>query len=176
MSRLRSVSEYSRDAALAFCLVASATACDIVSSNESVWVEDFGVELAEDREWTYRLTLHQFGDEIGGHVEFFRIDGACNSRTAPFFCAEDCAYFGPGLERGGEFRISVIAPDDTQLIMQVRRASRRQLVTRVIEAESPENVLEFPMAIDGVSQVSAACPDREAALQQSADTGLGADL
>lgn len=179
MTRLRGASASDltgvRTGALALCLLAFA-ACDIASSNASVWVENIGTELDADREWTYRITLHRFGDEIGGHVEFFRIDGACNSRTAPFFCAEDCAYFGPSIERGGEFRIRVTSPDDRPLIIQMHRDSRRQLTARVIDADAPDDTLEFPMIIDGVNRVTAQCPERAESFAPVNDAGLSTDL
>ncbi len=163
-----------RSAVVAMSLIAL-PACDIVSSNASTWVEDIGAELAADREWTYRITLHRFGDEIGGYIQFFRIDGVCNVRTAPFFCSEDCAYFGPSIERDGEFRIQVTSPDDRALTIQMRRDSRRQLTARVIDSEFPDDFVEFPMIIDEISQVDAECPDPTEVVAPSQDAGFSSD-
>jgi hypothetical protein len=144
---------------LAIALVtASVFACADASSAAGVWVERVPPALPVDREWTYRLTLFEFGSDIGGHIEFFRIDGVCNTPQAPLFCVDDCVYFGPGVVRDSEFRVQVTDPDGAELVMQVRRGARRSLDVRVVSDGDGSGAVSLLMVPDEVNLPSDTCP------------------
>lgn len=88
--------------------------------------------IPEDHEFAYKLDLFRFGNEVGGVVRFYELEGEgearFNDRARPFVVESDCAFFGPvDLDRdtfvfsvegaGAEefiFRISSLDPDDIQ--------------------------------------------------------------
>lgn len=86
----------------------------------------------ENRAYALRLTLFQFGNEVGGMVEWFGIDGDVNTRTSPYFERDFCAYFGEGPIEASEFRVDTLGPADERLLLQVEESGRRALEARVV--------------------------------------------
>ena len=116
------------------CVVALALAgCVEPRALSGVYVEEIGAAgVSADRLFAFRVTVYEFGDEVGGFVEYFEIDGL-NTRQEPYVTPTFCAYFGPlnRLDDGFVLRATGVADDDLQL--RFRRRSRRAF-TATVEA------------------------------------------
>lgn len=119
--------------------------CDVLGRSETALIEAFGPDgLGADRTWAMRLTVLEFGDEVGGFVEYFPLDGIYNTATQPYVVAAACSYFGPVPNRGDSLRI--VADGIAQgapLVMQLGWTSgRRNTATTIVEQDGGLDLLE----------------------------------
>jgi hypothetical protein len=93
-----------------------------------VYIEDIPVDgLGEDRTHAVRATVFEFGNRIGGFVEYFAIDGEVNTRTEPWFRPTRCAWFGDGPIRTGDFVIEADGIGGTdRLLIRASWTGRRR--------------------------------------------------
>lgn len=100
-------------------LAAFASGCDTEPRQEGVYYEILGPEgIPLERAHALRLTVWRFGNDVGGRVDFFTIDGIVNTRLQPYFEPTACRYFGSTRLVDRDFRIRVLGFDDAPLTMQ----------------------------------------------------------
>jgi hypothetical protein len=88
--------------------------------------------LDASRQYALRVATFVRGDEIGGYVVFFEVDGELNTSTDPYFVPAFCSYFGPGPLREGQFRIVADAPDGRELVAQGTVDRRERTLSLVV--------------------------------------------
>jgi hypothetical protein len=134
---------------------------------EDVWIEVIAPEgLPPERSHALRLQVHQYGDEVGGFLELYALDGACNTRLSPYFCLAHCVAFGPGALRAGSWRVRADGVDGSPIALQVETRGRRALVVRVVqpggvvfgtETDPPDAGATLELARDAGARVPRGC-------------------
>ncbi len=144
------MASYSRAAVLLLALLSiSAGACGVFERSERTWLEQIEPDgLDASRGWALRITTLEYGNEIGGFVEFYRVDGLYNTRTNPYVAPGACAYFGPVARRGDAFRIVTDGIDGTPLVADIDTTSRRTLAATLerlggVSSSAPPLALRF---------------------------------
>lgn len=151
-----------REIAFVFATLAASPlsgGCDAAADVSGVYVESFsdGV-LPENRDWALRFTVYQFGETVGGWVEFYEVDGL-NTPQEPYLRPTACAYFGPLRRTTDGLVIStagVVEGEDLQL--RFTTTSRRSM-SGIFEA--PGGI--FAQGVDGVGHAVFAELDSEVA-------------
>lgn len=108
--------------ALAVAAIAgSLAACGVFSRRDGVYVEAIPTGgLEADRAAALRVTVFEYGDEAGGFVEFYAIDGVYNTLRSPWVAPTRCRYFGPVPVRDNRFRVVTEGVDGVpQLVMDL---------------------------------------------------------
>ncbi len=151
--------------ALVLALLPAVGGCDELSRDTSVWVEQIPEGgLPSDRPYALRLSLFEFGNQVGGFAEYFLIDDGCNTAEEPYFCPSYCVPFGEGVSRNGEFRIVANGVDSTPLRIQAEVRDPRRLDAIVtapgglIAAGVPTPV-RIRLVPDEFGDVTRQCPD-----------------
>lgn len=119
-----------------FALVACIGACGVLDRSETALVEPTG-NIGDDREWALRITVLELGDETGGFVEYFRLDGLYNTQEAPYVAASGCSYFGPIPSRQNVFRIVAdgVEPGSPLVLQGEWSSGRRNEATVTVEQD-----------------------------------------
>lgn len=114
--------------ALVATLAASLAACGDDVRSGAVYIEDIPSSgLAADRTHAVRVTVFEFGDRIGGFIEYFALDDEANTRTDPWFRPSSCAWFGDGPIRDGDFVIDAAGvQNDDRLVLRASWDGRRR--------------------------------------------------
>ena len=93
---------------LALLCLAIASGCGETSNKADVYEETVPTAgLDVDRAFTYRITLFDYSQRVGGFIEFYAIDGQRNTWINPYFEPTACDYFGAGRVQNDEFPIEV---------------------------------------------------------------------
>lgn len=145
-------------------LVASLGACTEPSEFTGVFAET--TPIADDREYAYKLDLFRFGDEVGGVVRLFEIEGPAdyqlNTRANPFVVESFCSYFGPHVVADGSigFRIEN-GPDGEELLFRLSSLESEDRINAELTrgaSVTPEVSEPLSFSMDRVSDaVSSSC-------------------
>jgi len=113
---------------LVLLTLASVGGCGDDVRSGAVYIEDVpSGGLPDDRTHAVRVTVFEFGNRIGGFVEYFEIDGSVNTPGAPWFRPTRCAWFGDGPIRDGDFVIDADGIDGaTRLLIRASWDGRRR--------------------------------------------------
>ena len=148
------------------CLILVATLCACTEPSEFTGVFAETTPIADDREYAYKLDLFRFGDEVGGVVRLFEIDGPAdyqlNTRENPFVVESFCEYFGPQVVVSGGigFRIDD-GPDGEEYLFRLSSLESEDRINAELTrgtSITPEGSESLAFSMDRVSDaVSSTC-------------------
>lgn len=166
--------------ALALAASVSIAACGVLDRAETALIEEFGASgIGADRSWAMRLTVLEFGDEVGGFVEYFQLDGIYNTPEQPYVVATECSYFGPVPNLRGGVRVVADGVDaETPLVMQLTWETPRQNAAEaVVERDGGLRLLEngttsLRWTRDTAQRPERRCSRASSVTLESADVGV----
>ncbi|MCA9562809.1 MAG: hypothetical protein KC561_04925, partial [Myxococcales bacterium] len=104
--------------------------------------------LPVDRTSAYRLSLFRFGDQVGGVVRVYPIDGSLNTPDNPYNSETFCSYFGPFRLVGNTGRFIIEDQDGEVTSFALNGVDETQLNVTVdsVPADETEDALSFSMS------------------------------